>query len=94
MTVGLRQKDVERLTLYKKELKLNDPRVWTGPLEVKKWSLTVTRMTEESGVVVAEGSLRCAKRDGALLKAAFCDGFVILDAKTGHLTSYLVAVKR
>jgi ketosteroid isomerase-like protein len=56
-------------------------------------TITVTRMTEENDVVVAEGGVRCAKRDGGILNAVFCDVFVMLDAKIRHLTSYLVEVK-
>ena len=56
-------------------------------------TITVTRMTEENDVVVAEGSVRCAKRDGGLLTAMFCDVFVMRDAKIKHLTSYLMEVK-
>ena len=57
-------------------------------------TITVTRMTEENDVVVAEGSVRCTKRNGGLLNAVFCDVFVMLDAKIRHLTSYLMEVKR
>ena len=56
-------------------------------------TITVTRMTEENDVVAAEGSVRCAKRDGGLLTAMFCDVFVMRDAKIKHLTSYLMEVK-
>jgi ketosteroid isomerase-like protein len=56
-------------------------------------TIIVTRMTEEDDVVVAEGSVRCARRDGGLLNAVFCDVFVMLDAKISHLTSYLMEVK-
>jgi len=56
-------------------------------------AITVTRVTEENDVVVAEGSVRCAKRDGDLLNAVFCDVFVMRDAKISHLTSYLMEVK-
>lgn len=53
----------------------------------------VTRMIEERGVVVAEGSVRCARKDGGSLNAVFCDVFVMQDAKIRHLTSYLMEVK-
>jgi uncharacterized protein len=55
-------------------------------------TITVTRMTEEDDVVVAEGSVRCARRDGGFLNAVFCDVFVMQDAKIRHLTSYLMEV--
>lgn len=56
-------------------------------------SIKVTRMTEEDDVVVAEGIVNCAKRDGGYLNAVFCDVFVMQDAKIKHLTSYLMEVK-
>jgi ketosteroid isomerase-like protein len=56
-------------------------------------TVTVTRITEENNVVVAEGTVHCAKVDGGLLNAVFCDVFVMLDAKIRHLTSYLMEVK-
>ena len=52
----------------------------------------VTRMTEEGDVLVAEGSVSCARRDGGMLNAVFCDVFVMRDAKVAHLTSYLMEV--
>ena len=56
-------------------------------------TIKVTRLTEERDVVTAEGSVRCAKRDGGFLNAVFCDVFVMRDAKIKHLTSYLMEVK-
>jgi ketosteroid isomerase-like protein len=55
-------------------------------------TISLTRMTEEDDVVVAEGSVRCARRDGGMLNAVFCDVFVMRDAKVRHLTSYLMEV--
>ena len=52
-------------------------------------TIRVTRMIEENGVVVAEGSVSSAKKDGGMLNAVFCDVFVMRDAKIRHLTSYL-----
>lgn len=57
-------------------------------------TIAVTRLTEESDVVAAEGMVRCARRDGGMLNAAFCDVFVMTkDAKIRHLISYLNEVK-
>lgn len=56
-------------------------------------TIRVTRMTEEHNVVVAEGTVRCARKDGGFLDAVFCDVFVMQDAKIKHLTSYLMEVK-
>lgn len=55
--------------------------------------IQVTRMTEESDVVVAEGRVRAARRDGGTLHAVFCDVFVMREARIRHLTSYLMEVK-
>ena len=56
-------------------------------------AISVTRMTEEHDVVVAEGSVRSARRDGGFLNAVFCDVFVMQRAKIRHLTSYLMEGK-
>jgi uncharacterized protein len=56
-------------------------------------TIGITRMTEEHDVVVAEGTVRCARKDGGVLDAVFCDVFVMQDAKIRHLTSYVVEVK-
>ena len=56
-------------------------------------TIRVTRMTEEHDVVVAEGSVRSARRDGGLLNAVYCDVFEMQDAKIRCLTSYLMEVK-
>lgn len=53
-------------------------------------TINVNRMTEERDVVVAEGTVRCARREGGLLNAVFCDVFVMENAKIRHLTSYLM----
>lgn len=53
----------------------------------------VTRMTEEQDVVVAEGTLRSARRDGGFLNAVFCDVFVLRNSKIRHLTSCLMEIK-
>ena len=56
-------------------------------------AITVTRMTEENDVVIAEGKVRSARKDGGVLNAVFCDVFVMQDAKIRHVTSYLMEVK-
>ena len=53
-------------------------------------TIHVTRMTEEGDVVVAEGTVRSAKKNGSMLNAVFCDVFVLRGAKIAHLTSYLM----
>ena len=56
-------------------------------------AIRVTRMTEEDDVVVAEGTVRSARKDGGTLNAVFCDVFVMENAKIRHLTSYLMELK-
>ena len=55
-------------------------------------AITVTRLTEEDDVVIAEGSVRAAKRDGGMLNAVFCDVFEMRGAKIRQLTSYLMEI--
>jgi ketosteroid isomerase-like protein len=55
--------------------------------------ITVTRITEENNVVVAEGRVRAARRDGGSLHAVFCDVFEMRDAKIRRLVSYLMEIK-
>jgi len=57
-------------------------------------TISVARMTEEHDVVVAEGSVRSARRDGGILNAVFCDVFEMQDAKIRRLTSYLMEIKQ
>jgi ketosteroid isomerase-like protein len=57
-------------------------------------TITVTRMTEENNVVIAEGSVQLARMDGGLLNTVFCDVFVLQDTKIKHLTAYLMEVKK
>ena len=56
-------------------------------------TISVTRMTEEHDVVIAEGTVRCAMKGGGILNAVFCDVFVMQDAKIRGLTSYLMELK-
>lgn len=53
-------------------------------------TIGVTRLVEEADVVVAEGTVRSARRDGGVLNAVFCDVFVMRDERIRHLTSYLM----
>jgi ketosteroid isomerase-like protein len=56
-------------------------------------AITVTRMTEENDVVVAEGSVRTERKTGGFLSAVFCDVFVMQGGKVGRLISYFMEVK-
>jgi uncharacterized protein len=53
-------------------------------------AIAVTRMTEEDGVVVAEGTVKTQRTDGALLDLAFCDVFEMHGGKIRRLISYLM----
>lgn len=56
-------------------------------------TITVTRVTEEDDVVVAEGSVRTERKDGAFLNAVFCDVFEMQGGKIRRLISYLMETK-
>ena len=60
---------------------------------VGKPVITVTRLTEENDVVIAEGSVRAPREDGDILDLAFCDVFEMRDARIARLVSYLVPAK-
>lgn len=55
--------------------------------------ITITRLTEENDVVVAEGQVKHKRKDGGELNALFCDVLVMQDAKIKQLTSYLAEIK-
>jgi ketosteroid isomerase-like protein len=53
-------------------------------------AITVARLTEGDGVVVAEGSVRTQRKDGTFLNLAFCDVFEMQRGKIRRLISYLM----
>jgi uncharacterized protein len=53
-------------------------------------SITVTRMTEEGDVVVAEGKVRTQRTDGTILHLVFCDVFEMANGQIRRLVSYLM----
>jgi ketosteroid isomerase-like protein len=55
--------------------------------------IKVARMTEENDVVVAEGNVRCTRKDGVVMHIEFCDVFEMRGAKIKRLVSYLMEVK-
>ena len=55
--------------------------------------ISVTRMTEENDVVVAEGSVRTERKDGTVMTLVFCDVFEMRAGKVARLTSYLMETK-
>jgi len=56
-------------------------------------AITVTRLTEDDAVVVAEGSVRTQRKDGTFVNLAFCDVFEMQDGKIRRLISYLMDTK-
>jgi uncharacterized protein len=56
-------------------------------------SISLSRLIEEQDVVVAEGRVRAARREGGFLTAVFCDLFVLQGGKIRQLTSYLMEVQ-
>jgi ketosteroid isomerase-like protein len=56
-------------------------------------AITVTRLTEDNGVVVAEGSVRTQRKDRTFLHLAFCDVFEMQGGKIRRLISYLMETK-
>lgn len=57
-------------------------------------AITIKRLVEENGTVVAEGAVRTQKKTGEFLELAFCDVFIMRDSKIAKLTSYLMELKR
>ena len=56
-------------------------------------TVTITRMTEENDVVIAEGTVRAAWKHGGFLDAVFCDVFEMDNARIKRLVTYLVSLK-
>jgi len=56
-------------------------------------TISIVRMIEETDVVMAEGAVRCEKKNGGFLNAVFCDVFSMQSAKIKRLTSYLTELK-
>ena len=53
-------------------------------------AITVIRMVEENNIVIAEGAVQAARKDGGLLNTVFSDVFEMDDCKIKRLTSYLM----
>jgi ketosteroid isomerase-like protein len=56
-------------------------------------AITITRMTEENDVVVAEGSVRTERKTGGFLTGVFCDVFVMQGGRIQRLITYFVEIK-
>ena len=54
--------------------------------------ITISRMTEEADVVVAEGFVRTRRKDGDTLNARFCDVFVMKGGKIGQVVTYFAEI--
>ncbi|HEV7240736.1 MAG TPA: nuclear transport factor 2 family protein [Thermoanaerobaculia bacterium] len=52
--------------------------------------ITIARMSEENDVVIAEGSVRAQRKDGAHFELAICDVFDMKDGRISRLVSYLM----
>lgn len=59
---------------------------------IGKPAITVTRMTEEKDVVIAEGAVRVQRKGGDFASLVFCDVFVMQRGKIRQLISYLVPI--
>lgn len=55
--------------------------------------IAVSRLIEEGGVVVAEGTVRTRKKTGERPLLAFCDVFELRGGKIRRLVSYLAEIK-
>ena len=63
-----------------------------NPAYTGRPAITITRVTEENDVVVAEGSVLTQRREGSLLRLALCDVFEMERGKIKRLISYLVEI--
>ena len=63
------------------------------PPGVESVRIDITRMTEENSVVVAEGFVRMAKKDGGSTTFQFCDVFELEDGKVRRLTTFSAETK-
>jgi ketosteroid isomerase-like protein len=62
--------------------------VFTGSPTVE-----ITRLTEEHDVVIAEGTVRVAWKNGGFLNAVFCDAFEMEHGRIKRLITYQVTLK-
>ena len=63
-----------------------------NPAFVGRPDITVTRLTEEHDVVIAEGSVRTTKKEGDVVNIAFCDVFEMQETRVRRLISYLMVL--
>jgi uncharacterized protein len=55
--------------------------------------ITISRMTEEDDVVVAEGFVRTQRKNGEMLNARFCDVFVMRAGKICQVVTYFAETR-
>ncbi len=55
--------------------------------------VTITRMTEENSVVIAEGTVRTQKKGGEMQHLVFCDVFEMQGGKIKKLISFIPVQK-
>ncbi|HEX7847767.1 MAG TPA: nuclear transport factor 2 family protein [Chitinophagaceae bacterium] len=59
-----------------------------------KPAISISRMTEENDVVIAEGTVQSKIKAGGMLDALFCDVFEMENGKIKQLTTYLMHKKK
>jgi ketosteroid isomerase-like protein len=64
-----------------------------GPGSAGPPRITVTRLTEESDRVIAEGSVEAGMTDGTTFRLVFCDVFEMERGLIRRLVSYLMMLK-
>jgi ketosteroid isomerase-like protein len=64
-----------------------------NPAFVGRPNITVTRMSEENDIVIAEGIVRATRKDGGFLNAVFCDVFEMRHGRIKKLISYILEIK-
>jgi uncharacterized protein len=65
-----------------------------NPAFVGRPQIATTRLIQDGDIVVAEGSVRTERRDGAILTLRFCDVFELRGGRIARLVSYLMEIKQ
>jgi uncharacterized protein len=64
-----------------------------NPAFVGSPTIEITRWVEQGDVVVAEGTVRAGRRAGGVLRAGFCDVFVLRGGLIQRFASYLMELE-
>ena len=64
-----------------------------GPGSAGPPRITVSRLTEQNDVVIAEGAVEAQLEDGGTLRLVFCDVFEMEGGLIRRLVSYLMMLK-